>query len=65
MHSRVELAGKRLDDIMKDRKTHENLKEKAFEEFKQELAEKAEPQMSWLVIHTVLNMRNKIDNYYG
>ncbi len=34
---KVEEARKRLDEVMKDRKTHENLKEKAFDEFKQEL----------------------------
>lgn len=34
----LEMARKRLNEVMKERKTHENLKEKAFESFKQELA---------------------------
>ena len=34
----VERARKRLNEVMKDRKTHENLRDKAFEEFKKELA---------------------------
>ncbi len=33
----LELARTRLSDVMKDRKTHENLKEKAFDSFKGEL----------------------------
>lgn len=33
----VENARARLDEVMKERKTHENLKEKAFEDFKAEL----------------------------
>ncbi|MBQ1901673.1 MAG: flagellar export protein FliJ [Lachnospiraceae bacterium] len=49
---RVELARKRLDDIMKDRKTHENLKEKAFEEFKQELAQEESRATDELVSYT-------------
>ena len=34
----VERARRRLNEVMKDRKTHENLRDKAFEEFKKELA---------------------------
>lgn len=34
----LEAERRKLDEIMKDRKTHEKLKEKAFETFKQELA---------------------------
>ncbi len=34
----LENARRRLEEVRKERKTHENLKEKAFEEFKQELA---------------------------
>ena len=34
----LEVARARLDEVMKDRKTHENLREKAFEQFKKELA---------------------------
>jgi flagellar FliJ protein len=34
----LEAERRKLDEIMKDRKTHEKLKEKAFESFKQELA---------------------------
>ena len=34
----VERARKRLNEVMKDRKTHENLRDKAFEELKKELA---------------------------
>jgi|UPI0004817F0A flagellar FliJ protein len=48
----VEIARKRLDDIMKDRKTHENLKEKAFEEFKQELAQEESKATDELVSYT-------------
>ena len=33
----LEIQRKRLDDIMKDRKTHEKLREKAFEDFKEEI----------------------------
>jgi flagellar FliJ protein len=48
----VEIASKRLDDIMKDRKTHENVKEKAFEEFKQELAQEESKATDELVSYT-------------
>lgn len=34
----LEAARARLDEVMKDRKTHENLREKAFEQFKKELS---------------------------
>ena len=34
---KVEEARQKLDEVMKERKTHENLREKAFEEFKAEL----------------------------
>lgn len=33
----VEAARKHLDEVMKERKTHEKLKERTFEQFKQEL----------------------------
>ena len=35
----VELARIKLNEVMIDRKTHEKLKERAFDEFKQELSD--------------------------
>ena len=49
---KLEIARKRLDDVMKDRKTHENLKEKAFEEFKAELAQEESKATDELVSYT-------------
>ncbi len=53
----LELARKRLEEVRKDRKTHENLKEKAFEEFKQELSAEERKATDELVSFT----HNKTD----
>ena len=48
----LELARRRLDAVMKERKTHENLKEKAFDVFKEELAAEEKKQTDELVSYT-------------
>ncbi len=48
----LERARKRLDEVMKDRKTHENLRDKAFEEFKRELAAEENKATDELVSYT-------------
>ncbi len=48
----LERARKRLDEVMKDRKTHENLRDKAFEEFKKELAMEESKATDELVSYT-------------
>lgn len=48
----VEMARRRLDEVMKERKTHENLKEKAFDVFKEELAAEEKKQTDELVSYT-------------
>lgn len=48
----AEAARKRLADLMKDRKTHEKLKESAFEEFKQELIAEDNKVVDELVSYT-------------
>ena len=48
----VELARKRLNEAMVERKTHEKLKEKAFEEFKQELLHEESKEIDELVSYT-------------
>ncbi len=48
----LERARKRLDEVMKDRKTHENLRDKAFEEFKKELAAEENKATDELVSYT-------------
>ena len=45
----VELARKRLNAVMVERKAHEKLREKAFEEFKQELAAEEAKEIDQLV----------------
>ena len=45
----LEMARIRLNDVMKDRKTHEKLKEKAFEEFMVELGEEEKKEIDELV----------------
>ena len=45
----VELARIRLNEVMIERKTHEKLKEKAFEEFKVELEETEKKEIDELV----------------
>ncbi len=48
----VERARRRLNEVMKDRKTHENLRDKAFEEFKKELAAEENKITDELVSYT-------------
>uniref|UniRef100_UPI0040560AFB flagellar export protein FliJ n=1 Tax=Agathobacter sp. TaxID=2021311 RepID=UPI0040560AFB len=48
----LEKARKHLNELMKDRKTHEILKEKAFEEFKQELKAEESKEIDELVSYT-------------
>lgn len=48
----VELARKRLQAVMVERKAHEKLKEHAFEEFKQELAAEEAKEIDQLVSFT-------------
>ena len=53
----LEEARRRLDEVMKERKTHENFKEKAFEEFKQELLAEESKQNDQLVSFTYHNKK--------
>lgn len=46
---KVELARKKLDEAMKERKTYEKLKEKAFEVFKQEVNAEEQKEIDELV----------------
>lgn len=46
---RVEKAREKLDDAMKERKTYEKLKEKAFEEFKMEIEAEERKEVDELV----------------
>ena len=48
----VDLARKRLNDIVVERKTHEKLKERAFEEFKQEIQYAENKEIDELVSYT-------------
>lgn len=57
----VELARKRLDEVMKERKTHENLKEKAFEAFKEELAAEENKSIDGLVSFTYQNKKQDLE----
>ena len=52
---RVEEARRRLDEVMKERKMHENLREKAFDEFKQELSAQESKENDQLVSFTYHN----------
>lgn len=45
----VELARIKLNDVMIDRKTHEKLREKAFEDFKQEISDTEKKEVDELV----------------
>ena len=45
----VELARNRLNQVMMERKTYEKLREKAFEEFKQEIAYEENREIDQLV----------------
>lgn len=51
----VEIARQRLDAVMKDRKTHEKLREKAFEDFKKELLMEESKETDQLVSFTYHN----------
>lgn len=51
----VEIARARLNNVMQERKTHENLKEKAFEVFKEELAAEESKITDGLVSYTYHN----------
>ncbi|MCR4675177.1 MAG: flagellar export protein FliJ [Lachnospiraceae bacterium] len=51
----VEICRKRLDEVMKDRKTHEKLREKAFENFKQEILAEESKETDQLVSFTYHN----------
>jgi flagellar FliJ protein len=48
----VELARKKLNEVMVDRKAHEKLREKAFDEFKLELAAEESKEIDQLVSFT-------------
>lgn len=48
----LELARIRLNEVMVERKTHEKLKEKAFEEFKKELEDAEKKEIDELVSYT-------------
>ena len=48
----LDVVRMRLDAVMKDRKTHENLREHAFEEFKEEEARKENKEIDELVSFT-------------
>ena len=52
---KVEEARQKLDEVMKERKTHENLKEKAFDEFKAELNAEENKITDELVSYTYHN----------
>ena len=45
----VEMARARLNDVMKDRKTHEKLREHAFEDFLYELSDHEKNEIDELV----------------
>lgn len=45
----VEIARIKLNEVMVDRKTHEKLRERAFEEFKQEMADEEKKEIDELV----------------
>ena len=51
----MEDARKALNDIMMDRKTHEKLKEKAFEQFMEELKAEESKEIDQLVSYTYSN----------
>lgn len=48
----VDVARMRLDVVMKDRKTHENLRERAFEAFKEEAARQENKEIDELISFT-------------
>lgn len=57
----VEMAQKRLDAVMKERKTHENLKEKAFDAFKEELLAEEGKVTDELVSYTYKNKQQDVE----
>lgn len=57
----LEMARRRLDAVMKERKTHENLKEKAFEEFKEEIAAEESKITDELVSYTYQNKQQDVE----
>jgi flagellar FliJ protein len=57
----VELVRVRLNEVIKDRKTHENLKEKAFEEFKEELAADERKTIDELVSYNYHNKSTELE----
>ncbi|MDD6195229.1 MAG: flagellar export protein FliJ [Lachnospiraceae bacterium] len=57
----LEMARRRLDAVMKERKTHENLKEKAFDAFKEELAVEEKKQTDELVSYTYQHRQEKAE----
>lgn len=59
---RVDVARRKLNDVMVERKTHEKLKEKAFEEFKQELAQEENRAVDELVSY---NYREEMNDMGG
>jgi len=48
----LEIARRELNQVMMERKTHEKLREKAFEEFKQELAQAESKEIDELVSYS-------------
>ena len=57
----LEMARQRLNEVMKERKTHENLKEKAFEVFKEELAAEDKKMTDELVSYTYQNKQSDME----
>lgn len=55
----VELARMRLNEVTQERKMHEKLKEKAFEEFKQELNAEESKMVDQLVSYTFGNKEDE------
>lgn len=57
----VEVARMRLNQVMQDRKAHEKLKEKAFEQFKVELLEEEAKEIDQLVSFTYSDRESEED----
>lgn len=55
----VEVVRQRLNQVMQERKTHENLKEKQFEQFKEELAQEEMKVTDGLVSYTFHQKQQK------
>ena len=56
----VEAARLRLNQVMVERKTHEKLKEKAFDEFKQEISYAENREIDELVSYTYHENKNHV-----